>query len=151
MPNLFWQLSGDRSGDDMRMHNRSYDLEALEEQIEALLDASGRGAAVIVEGPRDRDALRRIGLSGPILMSSQRSCLELAEETARSYSEIILMTDWDARGEEIAHKMEEYLRPTGVRVDAEIRKRLKILVRKEIKDVESLWIFLERARESQGL
>jgi hypothetical protein len=33
----------------------------------------------------------------------------------------------------------------------EIRKRLKLLVRKEIKDVESLWIFLERARESQGL
>ncbi len=135
----------------MKPHRRVYDIEALEEQIAALLDASARGAAVIVEGPRDRDALRRLGVAGPILMSSQRSCLEMAEETARIYEEVVVLTDWDARGEEIAHKMEEYLRTAGVKVDVEIRKRLKILVRKEIKDVESLWIFLERVRESYEL
>ncbi len=129
---------------------RTYDLEALEEQISALLEASREGAAIIVEGQRDERALRALGATGPIIMASRRPALELAEDAARRYKEIVILTDWDLKGEEMARVMEQMLLHTPSHVDMEIRERLKKLVRKEIKDVESLSIYVERMREMYG-
>ncbi|HSD57698.1 MAG TPA: toprim domain-containing protein [Methanotrichaceae archaeon] len=126
---------------------RTYDLDALEEQISALLVTSSQGAAIIVEGMRDERALRSLGVSGPVIMASRRPALELAEDAARKYREIIVLTDWDLKGDEMAQKIEQHLRCTGAHVDLEIRSRLKKLVRKEIKDVESLGLYVERMRE----
>jgi 5S rRNA maturation endonuclease (ribonuclease M5) len=128
----------------------TYDLEALEELIASLLDLSGQGAAVIVEGRRDLIALRTLGLSGPVIMASRRSALDLAEDAARNYSQIILLTDWDQKGEEMCRNIERHLRSAGSRPDALIRSRLKKLVKKEIKDVESLSRYTERMRELYG-
>ena len=57
---------------------RTYDLEAVEELLAALVEASGQGAATIVEGRRDELALRALGLTGPVIMASRRSALDLA-------------------------------------------------------------------------
>jgi 5S rRNA maturation endonuclease (ribonuclease M5) len=130
---------------------RTYDLEALEELIASLLDASCQGAAVIVEGRRDVQSLRALGLPGPVIMASRRSALDLAEEAARSYSQIILLTDWDGKGDEMCKTLERHLRSVGSRPDGEIRSRLKKLVKKEIKDVESLSRYAERMREQYGI
>jgi 5S rRNA maturation endonuclease (ribonuclease M5) len=129
---------------------RTYDLDALEEQISALLEASHRGAAIIVEGMRDERALRALGISGPVIMASRRSALLLAEDAARRYREIVILTDWDLKGDEMAQKIDQYLRMAGVRPDVDIRSRLKKLVKKEIKDVESLSLYVERMRELNG-
>lgn len=128
----------------------TYDLEALEELIASLLDLSGQGAAVIVEGRRDLIALRTLGLSGPVIMASRRPALDLAEDAARNYSQIILLTDWDQKGEEMCRNIERHLRSAGSRPDALIRSRLKKLVKKEIKDVQSLSRYTERMRELYG-
>lgn len=137
----------------MQQDNRSkrtYDLDALEEQISALLEASHKGAAIIVEGLRDERALRSLGVSGPVIMASRRPAIELAEDAARRYGAIVVLTDWDLKGDEMALKIEQHLRSAGVRADMEIRSRLKKLVRKEIKDVESLSLYVERMRELYG-
>mgnify|MGYP001060460268 CR=1 FL=1 len=128
----------------------TYDLEALEELLANLIEASGQGAATIVEGRRDLLALRALGLTGPVIMASRRSALDLAEEAARSYQEIILLTDWDRKGDEMARIIERHLRSVGSRPDREIRSRIKMLVRKEIKDVESLHNYIERMRYLYG-
>ncbi|MFZ2470873.1 MAG: toprim domain-containing protein [Methanothrix sp.] len=129
----------------------TYDLEALEELIASLLDASCQGAAIIVEGRRDLQALRALGLPGPVIMASCRSALDLAEEAARSFPQIILLTDWDDKGDEMCKTIERHLRSVGSRPDSEIRSRLKKLVKKEIKDVESLSRYAERMREQYGI
>lgn len=130
---------------------RTYDLDALEEQISALLEASHNGAAIIVEGMRDERALRSLGVSGPVIMASRRPALELAEDAAQRYEAIVVLTDWDLKGDEMALKIEQHLRSAGVRADVEIRSRLKKLVRKEIKDVESLSLYVERMRALYGM
>ncbi len=130
---------------------RTYDLEALEELIASLIDASCQGAAVIVEGRRDLQALRALGLPGPVIMASRRPALELAEEAARSYSQIIILTDWDRKGDEMCKTIELHLRSLGSRPDREIRSRLGKLVKKEIKDVESLSRYTEKMREQYGV
>ncbi len=128
----------------------TYDLEALEGLIASLMEASSGSAAIVVEGRRDEAALRALGIQGPVIMASRRSALCLAEDAARIYSAIILLTDWDEKGEEMALKIAEHLRGAGLRADLEIRSRLKKLVRKEIKDVESLSFYVERMREQYG-
>ncbi|MCX6679320.1 MAG: topoisomerase [Methanothrix sp.] len=129
----------------------TYDLEALEELIASLLEASYHGAAVIVEGRRDLQALRALGLPGPVIMASRRRALDLAEDVARSYREIILLTDWDGKGDEMCRTIECHLISVGSKPDKEIRSRLKKLVKKEIKDVESLSRYAERMREQYGI
>ncbi len=138
-----------RASQDSRP-KRTYDLEALEELIAALLEASRQGAVVIVEGRRDEQALRALGLSGPVIMASRHSALDLAEDVARRFSSIVLLTDWDGKGDEMARNIEHHLRSVGSRPDADLRCRLKKLVKKEIKDVESLSLYVERMRDQYG-
>jgi 5S rRNA maturation endonuclease (ribonuclease M5) len=126
----------------------TYDLEALEELISALKDASDRGAVIIVEGMRDEKALRALGIEGPVIMASRRPALDLAERAARSYSEVVILTDWDEKGDEIACNLKRHLRSAGARLDVDIRGRLRCLVKKEIKDVESLSRYVEKMREN---
>ena len=128
----------------------TYDLEALEELIGSLMEVSSEGAAIIVEGRRDEAALRALGIHGPVIMASRRSALRLAEDAARCYAAIILLTDWDEKGEEMALNIAHCLEGAGLRADLEIRCKLKKLVRKEIKDVESLSLYMERMREQYG-
>ena len=111
----------------------TYDLEALEELIASLLEASYQGAAVIVEGRRDLQSLRALGLPGPVIMASRRRALDLAEDAARSYREIILLTDWDGKGDEMCKTIERHLISVGSKPDKEIRSRLKKLVKKEMR------------------
>jgi 5S rRNA maturation endonuclease (ribonuclease M5) len=129
---------------------RTYDLDALEELLNSLMDASSQGAAVIVEGMRDELALRSLGLRGPMIMASRRPALELAEDAARRFRKIVLLTDWDAKGDEMALNIDMHLRSMGVQADLDIRNRLKKLVKKEIKDVQSLSLYMERARDQHA-
>ncbi len=129
---------------------KTYDYEALEDLIASLQEASSEGALIIVEGRRDESALRSLGIRGPVMTASYRSALDLAEDVSRSYSRIIMLTDWDEKGEEMALNIEQHLRSVGSRADMDIRSRLKRLVRKEIKDVESLDFYVERMREIYG-
>ncbi len=129
---------------------KTYDYEALEDLIASLQEASSEGALIIVEGRRDESALRALGIRGPVVTASYRSALDLAEDAVRSYSKIIMLTDWDEKGEEMALNIEQHLRSVGSRADMDIRSRLKRLVRKEIKDVESLDFYVERMREIYG-
>jgi len=62
-----------------------------------------------------------------------------------------VLTDWDEKGEEMALLIEQHLRCTQSLANMEIRSRLKRLVRKEIKDVESLGFYVERMRELYGI
>lgn len=129
---------------------KTYDYEALEELITSLQEASAGGAVIIVEGRRDESALRSLGIEGPVRMASHRPALDLAEDVARNFSQIIVLTDWDEKGEEMARIIEQHLRSVGSRADMDTRSRLKRLVRKEIKDVESLDFYVERMREIYG-
>ncbi|HQE86869.1 MAG TPA: topoisomerase [Methanothrix sp.] len=136
--------------DEQGRPRRTYDLEGLEKLIASLLEASSEGAAVIVEGRRDEQALRSLGLPGPVIMASRTPALDLAEDAARRYRHIILLTDWDSKGEEMCRMIDLHLRSLGCRPDAEIRSRLKKLVKKDIKDVESLSRYTERMRGLYG-
>ncbi len=113
-------------------------LEKLEELILELQQMSDTGALIIVEGKRDRKALRALGITGAIMLGTKKSILVFCEEVAREYHNVIILTDWDKKGDKLAALMEGYLRSTSTAVNMDIRKKIKNLVKKRIKDIESL-------------
>jgi len=113
-------------------------LEKLEELILELQQMSDKGALIIVEGKRDRKALRALGITGAVMLGTKKSILVFCEEVAREYNNVIVLTDWDKNGDKLAALMEGYLRSTGTAVNMDIRKNIKNLVKKRIKDIESL-------------
>lgn len=135
-----------RRGREDRGRRAGVDPDALEELVSSLVEASKEGTAIVVEGERDERSLRELGVTGPILRAARWPALEVAEEAALEYGNVIILTDWDRGGEELARRMEGHLRSAGARVDLETRERLKRMVRREIKDVESLSGFVERVR-----
>ncbi len=58
---------------------------------------------------------------------------------ASSYKEVMILTDFDKKGEELAKKLLNYLAGYPCSVDIETWKELRKLVRKDIKGVEDLY------------
>ncbi len=79
-------------------------------------------------------------------MTSQKQLLNLAEHVSR-YKDVIVLPDWDERGEEVARNAEIFLKSSGACPDCTIRKKLRHLTKKEVMDVESLYGYVERLRK----
>ena len=122
-------------------------LAEVESLLGELAERVDGGAVLLVEGKRDLEALRLLGVEGSIILTSQEQLFVLAERVAMNSSDVILLSDWDERGDEVAKITEVYLRSNGVAPDCILRRKLKELVKKDIKDVESLYVFIERLRK----
>ena len=126
-------------------------LESIEEIILELRVLADTGAIIVVEGRRDVESLRSLGISGEMRLATQKPLLEFTEQLSRSGKEIVLLTDWDKKGGIMAHKIIDHLLFYGIMPNTDIRSRIGILVRKRIKDIESLNGYVNRMRyELQG-
>ncbi len=121
-------------------------LEILEELILEIQALSDMGAIIVVEGRKDVDSLQLLGIKGDFRLSSKQPLLDFAEQLSRSGKDIILLTDWDRKGGMIARRIIDYLRDYGISPNTNIRSRIGILVRKNIKDIESLGKYIGKLR-----
>ena len=121
-------------------------LEKLEELIQELLALSDEGAIIVVEGKRDAESLRFLGIKGEIRFSTQQPLLEYTEALQRSAKEIILLTDRHKKGGMSAHKIIQHLLAYGIVPNTQIRARIRALVKKRIKDVESFNNYIAKLR-----
>jgi len=113
-------------------------LEKLEELILELKNLSDAGVIIVVEGRKDVESLRSLGVNGEIKLSSQQPLLDFAEKLSRSGKDIVLLTDWDRKGGIVARKIIDYLQAYSIIPDMDLRARIGFLVKKRIKDIESL-------------
>jgi len=112
------------------------EYEGLVELLEKLRERSFE-SPVVVEGRRDEEALRRLGVKGEIVkVKAGWALYELCEELGRHCSEVILMTDTDREGEKLARELNRRLSQAGVRVNAEFRKKLLSML--DTNEVENL-------------
>ncbi len=126
-------------------------LQKIQEILDDLADRAGRGAIILVEGRRDKASLEALGIRGTIAMASQKQLLNLTESLSRQNDDIIVLSDWDERGEEVARRAEVFLKSNGARPDCGPRKKLRLLTKKEVADVESLHGYMERLRRECAL
>jgi len=117
--------------------------ERLHEVIEALGEVNKR-FPVVVEGKKDLQALRKLGLSGDIIpLHSGKGLYDFSEELAERFSKVVLLLDWDAKGDNLFTTLTSNLHGHWEEYAA-FRELLRMICQKDIKDVESIPTLLLR-------
>lgn len=119
-------------------------LEEIKKIIEKLIILN-QDCPVIVEGKKDEKTLRRLGLNGKIIKIIG-ALSEFCEEVSEKHKKVIVLTDWDRKGGILCRTLKRYLNADSVKYDDRIRAGLTVACKKEIKDVESLFTYIESLR-----
>lgn len=121
----------------------------MEEVLRAIEDLKFRakeGWVIVVEGVKDRDALRKIGIEGEIVVFS--GFLSTAEKLRDK--KVIILTDYDERGDKIERGLQRALLAYGKTADVELRRRIFGQIKKEVTKVEELHSYIMREGEGYG-
>lgn len=120
-------------------------LEAVTQLLGRVSAYSKRGVPLIVEGPNDVKALRRLGVVGPVFCAKSRR-LGLVDflDSIAIHSEVIILTDFDREGRALAWRLRRDLAQMRVKANVEIWKQLKALARSEMVGIEDLGKYLDR-------
>ena len=121
------------------------------ERFESLLLVLGELAEanlttpIVVEGPRDVAALRRLALRGEVVPLNQGSPLfAFCEVLAQTTASVILLTDWDRKGGQLYATLQAGLEACGVRVDGTYRDKIQFWMRPPVRAVEDLAGYVDR-------
>ncbi|MEM1543584.1 MAG: toprim domain-containing protein [Candidatus Bathyarchaeia archaeon] len=128
-------------------------LERISWIIEELKDETSRGALLVVEGEKDAEALKSIGIECNIftIKSFGRNLQDVVDEIGWfSDREIILLMDFDRRGRELTRRLAQSLERMKVKFDLNFWKELSSLLNNELKDVEGLAKYIETLRRKVG-
>jgi len=122
-------------------------LERFQQLIDQVAYESANGSTIIVEGQKDRESLRRIGVTGPIycIQSSRQNALGFVE-TLSHEKRILILTDFDREGISLAKKLTRNLNAHKVHVNLVLWKSLRELTRSHVRSIEELPKYLERLR-----
>jgi 5S rRNA maturation endonuclease (ribonuclease M5) len=95
---------------------------------------------ILIEGKKDEEALIKLGIDGNFIKvsGSGLKLFEIAEIAVESSSKVIILTDFDKKGIELAKRLSEDIQSLGCYPNLEIRRKIMGMTRKFIKDVESL-------------
>lgn len=120
-------------------------VELLMKALDELFREWREGACIVVEGRRDRDALEDLGLkTGVVAFKTLNCCLSDAIERLCYRDRVVILTDFDREGEELASRIYEVLTKRGVNVNLELRRKLSHILRGEVKGFEDLSPLLDR-------
>jgi len=130
----------------MRSLERKF--ERLNYLVERLRDEVSRGALLVVEGERDVASLRTIGINSNIIAikSGGKTFQEIMDIISSSSREVIVLTDFDRKGRELAERLCSFLEGMKIKVNLRFWKELYELLNGDIKDIEGLAVCLENLR-----
>jgi 5S rRNA maturation endonuclease (ribonuclease M5) len=111
--------------------------ERLRDVFAALSEVNKR-FPVIVEGKKDAIALKKLGLTGEIIiLHSGKNLYDFCEDIIERFSKVVILLDWDTKGENLYKAIGNNLRGHWEEFSA-FREVIKILCQKDIKDVEGI-------------
>jgi|SRR3989339_795832 len=90
-----------------------------QEIYEILEEMKSSNILVIVEGKKDKSALKSFGIENVMVL--KKALHEVIEEAAESNKEIILLTDLDKEGKQLYGRLNSGLQKYGVRVNNKFR------------------------------
>lgn len=112
------------------------------------LAEENRRVPILVEGPRDAATLRAFGCAGEIVaFQSGEGLAIVVERVAREHPRVILLPDWDERGERHFDQLATLCAGAGARVERTFWDRIPRALSLPLKDVESLLPYVERGLE----
>lgn len=123
--------------------------EKIFQVLQALAEESAKGKPIVVEGKKDVEALRALGVTGAVLTvkTGGKSFLDAVSEIEQmGASEVILFLDFDRRGKEGTRHLKQSLERAKIKPNTKFWRELSALVGKEIQCVESLTAYLDTLR-----
>lgn len=114
--------------------------------IDELIRNSEDGAIIIVEGKNDVKALRMLGVRGEIVTSANCSNAKLVDKIKNK--NVIILTDWDRRGNDLEKDLITKFSSWGVVPDTEHRKKIFSLVGRTVTSVEDLVKLILNVKEN---
>ncbi len=108
--------------------------------VEELSHCVEQGEPILIEGKKDEEALKELGINGHIIKvsGSGLKLFEIAELATELSSKVIILTDFDRKGDILAKKLSEDIQSLGSHPDLSIRRKIMKITRRYIKDIESL-------------
>ncbi len=100
---------------------------------------------IIVEGPKDKTALVKLGLENVITLRG-KPLYKVVEKTAEITSECMILTDLDNEGKKIYSRLRSDLQKHGVRIDDRFRNFL--FKETDLRQIEGLFNYAERNSHS---
>jgi 5S rRNA maturation endonuclease (ribonuclease M5) len=129
-------------------------VEKVQHLIAKLTEASAQGKLIVVEGKKDAQALKDLGVCGAILTvkTGGKSFLAAtAEIEALGTGEVILFLDFDRRGKEGTKRLQLNLERARIKVNVRFWRELHGLVGREVQCIESLPAYLATAQEKSAV
>ena len=124
--------------------------EKILQVLEALAEESAKGKPIVVEGKKDVDALRALGVTGMVLTvkTGGKSFLDAVCEIENlDAPEVILLLDFDRRGKEGTKRLRRSMERAKIKANIKFWRALSALVGKEIQCIESLTAYLRTLRQ----
>ena len=119
--------------------------EKLEQLITKLAEEAAKGKPIIVEGKKDAQALKELGVNGTIVTvkTGGKSFLEATLEIERlGVGTVVLLLDFDRRGKEGTLRLTHDLERARIKVNTRFWLELRALAGREIQCIESLPSYL---------
>lgn len=127
--------------------------ERIQQVLDALREASANGTPVLIEGKKDVEALRALGIEGTVysVKTGGKSFLTVIQEIERTGArEVILLLDFDRRGKEGTSRLKQNLERARIKPNVKFWRELTGLLGKDISSVESLPAYLATLRTKIG-
>ena len=124
--------------------------EKIQQVIVKLAEESAKGTPIVVEGKKDAQALRGLGVNGAIvtIKTGGKSFLEAtAEIEALGAREVILLLDFDRRGIEGTMRLQSNFERLKIKANMKFWLELRAFAGREIQCIESLTSYLSTLKE----
>ena len=127
--------------------------EKIQQTLQCLAEESATGTPIIVEGKKDVETLRALGVQGRIVTAKTggKSRLDLISEIEKiGNPEVILLLDFDRRGKEWTAILRMNLEKARIKANVTFRKELLRSAGRELKDIEGLAAYLQTLSKKLG-
>ena len=105
-----------------------------------LLLNSKPDCAIIVEGKRDSQALKKIGITGKVLEFHRFQGLRKFTDLVSNYNSIILLLDRDRKGRYLTAKIIKQLE-RRTKIDLSFKRKLVSITKGKIRFIEELGVY----------
>ncbi|MEM1566181.1 MAG: toprim domain-containing protein [Candidatus Bathyarchaeia archaeon] len=129
-------------------------VEQIQQILEQLAEESNCGKPILVEGKKDAETLKTLGVTGKIIFAKKglKTLLDVISEIEKSNSnEVILMLDFDREGRELTEHLKIHVEKAGLKVNLYYWLKLSNLTGREIKDIEGLAKYLKTLKAKSRL
>jgi 5S rRNA maturation endonuclease (ribonuclease M5) len=124
--------------------NYKESYEDIKKKIIELQDEN-RSIPIIVEGEKDIEALKKLGINGVIIsLNKGISLTDFCDKIAQDYKKIIILTDWDRKGGFLCYTIKKNLQG---RVNCNTSYREFFTKNTIIKTIEGLPSWISKLKE----